>query len=61
MTGKPKHPSGKPVRQIAAKPLSMYRQPLEGPITPRLQIPPKAFEMGFHSAFRPLPDDDESE
>lgn len=55
MSERIKHPSGRPVRRDIKKSRTMMiNPPLEGPLTPRLQIPQRSVEMGFHTAFREI-------
>lgn len=45
------HPSGKPVRQIEFRKLSVRRVPMLGSVIPRLQHPEPKDAIGFHYQF----------
>jgi hypothetical protein len=47
----------KPVRTEERKPLSIYRPPLDGPVTPRLQKVNLQSAIGFHVSLPPQRED----
>lgn len=54
MTGKPI--KAKPIREVKRGVHSIYRVPMIGPITPRLQQPQPANAIGFHHMTENKPD-----